>query len=329
MAVFSPIPVTTVALTGLFNYGWENAARLHDQMRFTPQANSLWFLPSLRGARSGDMPDLDLEGLEVELDGLDKLYRDFRDRYMAAGAEMTAAFDTLIQEVMPLGRDYQRATDWLMNPRGPYLGELGRAARLGQVASIRGSATGVTDELARLGIMAPRVARPHLEAVAAAIPDIVSGEAVLAMARADHDVRARHIGDGIAAVLDSWNRALSVVRDFLLSRMRAQLGAVDAGSPYFNKLKLENTAAAAAVRLAGEQVSRHEAALAEALARYDNRVRKQVAINQRARDKVGMLVEEYTSRIEHAAMQARAALNSNGLSVSAGFSERRRIDLEK
>ena len=215
-----------------------------------------------------------------------------------------------------------------MNPDGPYLGELGRAQRLQQMGAIQTSRAGFTGELLVLGITSPPVATPHLQAAAAALPSIVNTKAVLDMARADHDIKAKHLGDGIAAILDAWKRGLDIVRDYLLAQMRAQFDAFDTNSPLFTQLKLDNLADMTALKMEAEDLTRYDARLKEILASYGDTVRQATATNQRTRDKHGMLVEEYSNRVSQASMQARAALNSNGLSVSAGLSERRQIDME-
>ena len=347
MAVFSPVTVSALALGSLFEYGWQTASRMQDQMRFTPQANNLWFLPNLHGTLRADLPEviqkeIDLLGRQyLQKEGMNTgagqramdaslkaILDDLKRRYKAAGDEWASIFGDLIRDVLPLGDGYEAAIRWLMNPDGPYLGELGRAQRLQQMGAIQTSRAGFTGELLVLGITSPPVATPHLQAAAAALPSIVNTKAVLDMARADHDIKAKHLGDGIAAILDAWKRGLDIVRDYLLAQMRAQFDAFDTNSPLFTQLKLDNLADMTALKMEAEDLTRYDARLKEILASYGDTVRQAAATNQRTRDKHGMLVEEYSNRVSQASMQARAALNSNGLSVSAGLSERRQIDME-
>lgn len=334
---FSPTTFGAMALGSLFDYGWRTASDKLSQM-------GAWgsVVPTLRLKHHTEASIPGAQQLEVNLLGdqyggsgsgfnvgaqTRLVTAELREKYRALSKEWETIFADLLRQVLPLDASFAKALQWLLS-NGPYLGDVGRAQREQQISEFA-NGTDVFAQLQGVGYVMPTNAPAALQRVAVYGAEATAHAEGASMQISDRRLRARHMADGVEAVLAAWWRANDIVRDHLISRMNAQLHGIGGdNSSALTQLKLNNLADMSALRLEQEDIRLHSAKLRDTLGRINDNTRRDEAANTQARGKAEFDAQVYAQFVDAAAAQARAALNSNGLSVDASFSERRQIDME-
>lgn len=333
MAIFSPITVSTQVVDSLFAYGWQKATEQLGYMNTVAGSGGAGSTLKVTKPGAKAMPAVSLDDIDI-LDGrtYDKTYdaylRDLNNRLRSTGDEWAAIIGRMLADVMPNSRYYPAFVAWLSNPGGPYLGNTGKddhTQRLSDLGAQKAQFASVV--FAPIGITAPPLSAKRQRERAAVEAKAHTATTLNEFSRVETALKARYLGDSVEAILSEWQRAIDAVRDYLMSKLRAQLGIYGADSPALTQAKLENLADNTAVRIAGQDITAYEADIDGASAGYEDVVRRADSENQRARDKHLLFVQEKSERIKSAAQQARAALNSNNITVGTGLSERRQIDM--
>lgn len=332
MSIYSPVTASTQVVDSLFAYGWTKATNQLGAMMDAADGKNTG-VALVRSSRApipvATAGSVDIFGGQNYDSLFDGYVMDLRARFRSLGDEWADIIGRMLTDVMPASEDYSRFVAWLADPSGPSLGDTGRANHEQQLNVLLSQKQAFAqDVLAPLGIVAPaRSAQRQADvARAAAAPHVDAAAATFDAT--DVRLRARYAGDGADSVLAEWQSALGAVRDYLLSRIKMQFAAYSADSPMLTQARLQNLSDETAVRVQGADVQAYEAVVDGAAARYTDDIRRADEVNARARDRQRLFAHENSERIQLAAQQARAALNSNNITVGSGFSERREIDLE-